>query len=353
MKINTYKKDGKTHYKFQIRLGDKVTSRSGFKTKNSAIFAYTQMLEDYQNEVEGNITYQKVFNEWLEIYKTRVKETTLQSTTTIFRIHILPVFGDMRIGDISTKDCQDFALSLTQFVKGREYYFHAKRIMTYAMGIYKLKENPFNLPIMPNFKEKDDNVDFLEPDDANRLIEYFNDDIYWKAMFRIFIYGGLRRGELLALTWQDIDFKRKGIDINKTLGTGKNNKLVISSPKTKKSKAFIEMDDKTMLILKELKLQSTNNIVFPNTKGNYRRLSDPDRILKKALKELGLKPIRVHDLRHTHASLLFYFGWDVKAVQERLRHASSKTTMDIYVHVAKKKPKQDINNFAAKMDKFA
>ncbi|MCW6701459.1 site-specific integrase [Anaerococcus sp. NML200537] len=353
MKIDAYKKNGKTHYKFQIRLGKKVKSRAGFTTKPAAIFAYTQMLEDYQNEVEGNITYQKVFNEWLEIYKTRVKETTLQSTTTIFRIHILPVFGDMRIGDISTKDCQDFALSLTQFVKGKEYYFQAKRIMTYAMGIYKLPSNPFNLPIMPHFKEKDDEVNFLEPDEANKFLEYFNNDIYWKAMFRIFIYAGLRRGECLALTWKDIDFKRKGVDINKTLGTGKDNKLVVSTPKTKKSKAFLELDEETLLILKELKLQSKNDIIFPNSKGNYRRLSDPDRKLKKALKDLGLKPIRVHDLRHTHASLLFYFGWDIKAVQERLRHSSSKTTMDIYVHVAKKKPKQDINNFASKMDKFA
>lgn len=206
---------------------------------------------------------------------------------------------------------------------------------------------------MPNFKESDKKVDFLEPDDANRLIEYFNDDIYRKAMFRIFIYAGLRRGECLALTWNDIDFKRKGVDINKTLTTGIDNKLVVSSPKTKKSKAFIELDKETLLILKELKLQSKNNIIFPNNKGEYRRLSDPDIRLKKALKDLGLKPIRVHDLRHTHASLLFYFGWDVKAVQERLRHASSKTTMDIYIHVTKKKPKQDINSFAEKMDKFA
>lgn len=353
MKIESYKIKSGTRYRFQIRLGEKVTTRSGFKTKNSAIFAYTQLLEEYQNGVEGNVTYQQVYDEWLEVYKTKVKEATLQSTTTIFKIHILPVFAQKRIGDITTKDCQKFALNLTQFVKGKEYYYHAKRIMNYAQGIYKIQENPFNIPIMPNFKESDKKVDFLEPDDANRLIEYFNDDIYRKAMFRIFIYAGLRRGECLALTWNDIDFKRKGVDINKTLTTGIDNKLVVSSPKTKKSKAFIELDKETLLILKELKLQSKNNIIFPNNKGEYRRLSDPDIRLKKALKDLGLKPIRVHDLRHTHASLLFYFGWDVKAVQERLRHASSKTTMDIYIHVTKKKPKQDINSFAEKMDKFA
>lgn len=311
------------------------------------------MLEDYQNEVEGNITYQQVYDEWLEVYKTTVKETTLQSTTTIFSIHILPVFGESRISDITERECQAFAIDLSQFVKGKEYYNQAKRIMDFAMKIYNLPKNPFKGAILPKFKQADEKVDYLEPDDANKLINYFDKDIYRKSLFRLMIYTGIRRGECLALCWTDIDFKNSELSINKTLGTGKDNKLVVSTPKTKESNAIIDLDKDTILLLKELKLQSNNTIVFPNRKGNYRRLSDIDRKLKKALKDLNLKPIRVHDLRHTHASLLIASGADIKYVQHRLRHKDIKTTMNIYTHITKNKKEENLDNFVKYMESNA
>lgn len=353
MKITSYKKGGKTYYKFRIRLGNTVTTRSSFKTKNAAIFAYTKLIEDYQNEIDGNITYQKAYEEWLKVYKTTVKETTLQSTITIFNIHVLPVFGEYRLNDITEKMCQAFAISLSKFVKGKEYYNQAKRIMDFSMKIYNIPKNPFKGTILPKFKEADEKVDYLEPDDANKLIKFFDKDLYWKCLFRLMIYTGIRRGECLALCWTDIDLDNGELNINKTLGTGKDNKLVISTPKTKESNATIDLDKDTILLLKELKLQSDNTIIFPNGKGNYRRLSDIDNKLKKALKELNLKPIRVHDLRHTHASLLFASGADIKYVQHRLRHKSIKTTMNIYTHITKEKKEESLENFVKYMKKNA
>lgn len=353
MKITTYKKQGKNHYKFQIRLGDKVTRRSGFKTKNEAIYAYTQLLEDYNNQIDGNLLFDDAFNEWLKVYQTKVKETTYENTMLIYKNHILPVFQDMRLKDITPDLCQKFALSLSNYVKGKTIFNYAKSVMDYGVKIYNLPSNPFEKVLLPNFKQSRKRIDFLEADEAASLINYYKDKLEWHTIFRILIYGGLRRGELLALEWQDINFTDSQITINKSIGVGENQKVILTSPKNKNSIRTIDMDQETMLGLKELKLRSQSNIVFTNTTQNYKRLSDIDRKLKKALKHLGLKPIRVHDLRHTHASLLFASGADMKYVQQRLGHARIETTMNIYTHVTKHKRKENLSNFVKYMESQA
>ena len=353
MKIETYKTKSGTRYKFQIRLGDKVTRRGGFKSSNAAIFAYTKLLEDYNDMLDGNFKYKEVYEEWLNIYKTKVKETTYESATSIYRIHILPTFGEMKIKDIDTKHCQKFAMNLSQFVKGKEYFNYAKRVMDYAVKIHGLPKNPFNDVILPDFKAPTEQIDYLEPEEVAILLDYFKDNIYWLALFRLMIYTGIRRGETLALTWQDIDFKNNTLNINKTLGIGKNKKVIVSTPKTESSEAIIDLDPGTTLILKEYKLQSKSDIVFPNKKGDYRRLSDISDKLKKSLKELGLKEIRVHDLRHTHATLLFASGASMKYVQKRLRHTKIETTLNIYTHVTKKDKTDTLDNFVNYMTKNA
>ena len=125
------------------------------------------------------------------------------------------------------------------------------------------------------------------------LINYYKKNLQWYTIFRVLIYGGLRRGELLALEWSEVNFKDSQITINKNLGVGENQKVILTSPKNKNSIRTIDMDPETILCIKELKLRSTSPIVFPNTKGDYKRLSDIDDRLKRALKNLGLKPIRV------------------------------------------------------------
>lgn len=105
MKIIKYTKYGKTRYRFQIRLGDDVTTRSGFKTQNEAIFAYTQLIEKYQEELDENEKYHVIYENWLKIYKTQVKESTYQACTSIYRLHILPTFGDIKINKITPLMC--------------------------------------------------------------------------------------------------------------------------------------------------------------------------------------------------------------------------------------------------------
>lgn len=263
MKIEKYKKNNKTFYRFQIRLGSKVTRRSNFKTKAEAIFEYTRMVEDYEDGISGNITYNEMFEKWDKFYKTTVKESTYYRNYRKFQNYVLPVFGEKKLDEITVDDCQEFIVSLSHLVEGRTIYNQAKRVMRYAVKSKFVRENPFNNVEIPKFKEEVERIDFLTVREVNILLDYIKDDIYWYTMFRIFIYVGLRRGELLALTWDDIDFEKKTININKTATIGINYKVKIALPKTKASIAVLPLDDFTVLSLKKLKLQSKYDLIFP------------------------------------------------------------------------------------------
>lgn len=179
------------------------------------------------------------------------------------------------------------------------------------------------------------------------------------SFFRTLAFTGMRVGELLALTWKDIDFNDNYIKINKTLARGKNRRLYVEQPKTKNSKRDIPVDDETMNILKKWRLEqrkwlltlgintlSKNQLVFSNQKNEYLQLSKPRKWLEVIIKQNNLKRITIHGLRHTHASLLLEAGANIKDVQERLGHSSIQITMDLYIHITDKRKEKTAAQFA-------
>ena len=348
MNIKTYKKsDGKTYYEFSIRVNNKTTRRRGFKSKEEAKRAYFKLSDELEknSHIDNRITYQKVYDKWIEIYKSTVTESTLQKTLTDFNNHILPYFGKYPISKIKPYICQEYVNSLKHYINGKSIFNQAKRVYEFAVKMNIADKNPFNNVILPKFKEKKVITDFLTVNEVKILLDYIESDLYWYCAFRLLIYTGLRRGELLALEWNDIDFKNNELNVNKTLTRGIDYQLYISNGKTKKSVRKIILDKDTVLSLKKLKLNSNNKIIFPNKKGKYRRLGDIADMLNKIIKNTGIKRIRVHDLRHTHASLLFASGATAKEVQERLGHTDIKTTMNIYTHVTEDKRKEAVDKF--------
>lgn len=348
MNIKSYKKsDGKTYYEFSIRVNNKTTRRRGFKSKEEAKRAYFKLSDELEknSHIDNRITYQKVYDNWIEIYKSTVTESTLQKTITDFNNHILPFFGKYPISKIKPYMCQEYVNSIRHFINGKQIFNQAKRVHEYAVKMDIADKNPFNNVILPKFKEKKVMTNFLTTNEVKTLLDYIESDLYWYCAFRLLIYTGLRRGELLALEWGDIDFKNNELNINKTLTRGIDYKLYVSNGKTKKSVRKIILDKDTVLSLKKLKIKSNTKIIFPNKQGKYRRLSDVADMLNKIIKNTGIKKIRVHDLRHTHASLLFASGATAKEVQERLGHTDIKTTMNIYTHVTEDKRKEAVDKF--------
>ena len=178
-------------------------------------------------------------------------------------------------------------------------------------------------------------------------------------MFRVLAYTGMRKGELQALEWSDIDFIDNTININKTLSINSEHKITVQTPKSKSSIRKISIDEETKLILKRWKIKQKelffsigtrvkkNQLCFTNDITNdYLYLNFTNDKLKKICKKHKFKEIKIHGFRHTHCSLLFESGFTIQEVQDRLGHSDLKTTMSIYAHVTEKQRDNMADKFA-------
>ena len=211
-------------------------------------------------------------------------------------------------------------------------------------------------------KSKDDQ-NFLDKKQLKKFLSEIKDheseQIY--TMFHVLAYTGLRRGELLALTWKDVDFLNEMLSVTKNATYVKNEKF-ISTTKTTASERLLSLDHDTLYLLKNWKLNQKKlffsrgvrvksdekQLVFPNPQNEL--------FYKSILQSILAKPfykdfkITTHGFRHTHASLLFESGATIKQVQERLGHTDVKTTLDVYTHVTKNAEKDTAINFLKYMN---
>lgn len=156
-------------------------------------------------------------------------------------------------------------------------------------------------------------------------------------MFYLELASGLRRGELLALLWTDLDVEQRTISVNKSVA-GRRGELKVSAPKTKHSIRKVAIPKQTVeLLLQEHAQHPDNPYMFPSlVTGSMYHPDAAGRIHKKLLKESGIKNVRFHDLRHTFATVALQNGVDIKTLSQMLGHYSSGFTLDTYTHVTTK-----------------
>lgn len=156
----------------------------------------------------------------------------------------------------------------------------------------------------------------------------------------LLIASGIRRGEGLGLSWDNVEFKNNTIKIKQTLSRGKK----MGTPKTKKSIRAVALDDETMTVLKEhrkrqleelmvLGVKNEHNLLFLTTKGTPYEPGNVLRDFKKLCNRLEIPVIPLHNLRHLHVSWLIRAGVDIKTIQEREGHARAQITLDTYAHL--------------------
>jgi len=368
------KKDGSKLWQFQTYLGIDAasgkeirTTRRGFKTKKEAQIALNKLELDFEKnglQKESKVTFQDVYDLWVVNYEHTVKESTFVKQTEQYKIHVLPAFGQKKIDKITVAAAQKFANDkVKDFVKYREFIRAASRIFEYAITLDYIHQNPFKKITIPKRKEKagDKIENYFTKAELNTFLNAVDskNDLKMSAFFRTLAFSGMRAGELLSLTWQDIDFDSQFIVINKTLARGKDRRLYVEAPKTKSSRRVIPMDEKTLSILKEWRLyqrkimlgfghntMKKNQLVFSNLDNEFLQLSKPRKWLEVIIKQNNLKRITVHGLRHTHASLLLEAGATIKDVQERLGHSSIQITLDLYIHITEKRKEETAAQFA-------
>ena len=343
------KKDGSTAYKLVAYLGVDPetkkqirTTRQGFKTEREAKRVELELIEQYERQGGWkkvvNTTFGEIATLWFEQYQHTVKPSTYFNTEGYYNAQIKPVFGSLIINKISVLTCQKTVNRLSAFAAYGSYVSIINRIFKFAVNLGVINQNPMDKVIrakcshvpksetVENFYTKTELLHFLDIVERTR-------DISELLFFRIAAYGGLRVGEILALENTDFDFKNSTISITKTVAWTKKG-YIIQSPKTKKSKRTISMDNETMELAKKyiksmpIPIRGTQHLY------TFSPVSARNR-LKKILSDNNLKPITLHGFRHTHASLLFEAGVPAKLTQERLGHSKISITLDLYTHLSK------------------
>ena len=258
--------------------------------------------------------------------------------------------------NINAKHCQDFIDQLSSKISSfKEYGNQLDLLFRYAVKKKVIIDNPLKYVIYPytpydhQYIQENLDVQYWEKDMLKKFLIICEETLNFReyALFRTLLFTGIRKGELGALQENDINIDEKTLTINKTL-YWENKNYILLSPKTKKSKRVISLDEKTFVVL--LKLIKLNNelrnehgnpaieqFLFPRiTDLKPIRLAYPNDLLESVCNKFKIKNISVHGLRHTHASMLFAAGARMKDIQMRLGHARIATTMDTYTHLTER-----------------
>ena len=367
-------KDNETLYKFRFYAGlDELTGkqryirRQGFKSEKDAKtellkIEYLVSTNQYFKSVKSG-EFGDVLDEWLALHKETVKASTWQFIELRANKHVRPYFKDMYVDKITLRQCQDF-VNKTFKVAPVAYVYSVsivKNTLDYALRLGMIESNPMLYVIKPKKQANisDNHGNYYNKDELKKFLDVAkNTNLKKYALFRLLAYSGMRIGECLALTWHDLDYKNNTIAINKTLART-NNGIKIQTPKTKASNRVISLDNETIQVLKMWQLEQrkqllkvginamdSKQLIFSNGKNSFIIVPTVRLAIKQIAKKAGIHSITTHGFRHTHATLLFASGLDIKQVQARLGHSNVQTTLNIYTHAMKEKQDKIGDEFA-------
>ena len=340
-------KTGKWFAKFYYTdwIGDRKQKwKRGFATKKEAQAFERDFLE--RQAGSPDMTFQSLYEIYIEDMSGRLKESTLAHKRNIYETKILPYFKNKPINEIQATDIRKWQTMLMRdshnykdtYLKSINNQFSC--IMNYAKRFYNLTTDPCGRAGSMG-KSNADEMDFWTLDEYLLFRESIQDKPASYLCFEVLYWTGMREGEMLALTASDIDFEKKTISINKTFSRNKG-KDVITVPKTKKSKRVVAMPD---FLAEELQdfinrqyMLDPKRRLFPYTK------SFLSHEMLRGCKDSGVKKIRIHDLRHSHASLLINQGFDALTIAERLEHEKVSTTLNTYSHLFPHKQGELVQN---------
>lgn len=372
-------KKGEKFYRFQIYLGKNEVTGTSVYVKRRGFTKYRDALNEYKDiqeqikkgtfkvATEKRYKVSDLISRWEKYYKTTVKESTFATTKRIIDNHILPQLGNIYLDKLAVDRCEKAVNVWCEEAPRtfKRYIRYTNNFLDYGVNIELIASNPMRKVIRPKIASKVDKfTDFYTKKELDKFLTVCKASQPLKVyvFFRLLAYSGMRKGEALALTWNDIDLINNTISVNKALTTGFNNRLIVGTPKTQNSVRTLDMDIETMNILKEWHQEqikelfkiginglNKNQLIFSNELNELIFPSKPTEWNNRTCLAGGLRHIKTHGFRHTHASLLFESGASMEDVKERLGHSKIETTMNIYTHVSRGRKKQTATQFAEYM----
>jgi integrase len=350
-------KDGRPRWELRVaggwdpqRLRYRQVSRTVVGSRREASSALARLATEVDDgkHLGGDATVAELFTRWLALIEDHRSPTTLREYRNKIRLHLNPALGHVRVSKLTSAQIDDLYTGLRQR-KGlsassiRQVHAVLRRALEQARKWGWLERNPATLASPPSVHHKRTVVP--SPADWQRLVEACSGDHDFATMVRLAAATGARRGELCALRWPDVDLRTGLVWIRRSLVVGQDLELVEKPTKTHAERRFT-LDAGTIRELeahhrrmeeRALTCDATTDadgFVFSH-EPDCSRPWRPDFVTATftRLRRLANVPgVRFHDLRHLHASYLIDAGIPVSTVAQRLGHAQTSTTHNIYVH---------------------
>ncbi|WP_346929198.1 site-specific integrase [Clostridium sp.] len=368
MPKTTYRKktiNGKEYFFYRLRHENSSKPRDLYA---SSVKELEGKIKSARRELDYNIVnnkecFETFFSDWLfEVRFLKLKSATKEKYEGIFRNYIKDSdLSEIKMKNLKVRDIQSYYNKLSKEGKSRNCIKMLNKLVgaciRYAFDNDIIIKDFSKSVVLPKETEKDklnkkDTVNPFTLEEQKQFIKAIKGHEH-EMLFLTALNSGMRQGELLALTWDDIDLKNNSIRVNKNLSVvnevtreGRGGSILeVQTPKTKNGIRTVDIPElltkqlkqhKTKQSLDKLKvggLYDNNNLVFCDSFGKYLPRRDLLDIYKKVLKDNDIKPRKFHDLRHTYATRLFELGENPKTVQELLGHGSLSITLDTYTHV--------------------
>ncbi len=339
------RKDGKEVVRYYIRYlenGKRKTLPGGFTRKKDAQAALGRMLAEQAAGAFGKpdqaILFRDVATLWLAKVEPEVGVRTYIDYQQVVENHLLPAFGDKRIKEIRTAEIEAFRNATLSKVSPRttnKVLRVLKMMFGYADRHQYVAEDPSRH--VANVKQTKQEMDFLgrlDPGEIDKFLKETKPEFY--PLFVTAIWTGMREGELFALRWGNVDFKRNRINVRETY-----DKHGYREPKSQAGKRQVVMSPELAKVLqghREAQLEvseeaTATDSVFQSRNGKPLVASTVVREFQRTLERAGLRKMRFHDLRHTYGALTASMGAPPKFIQSQMGHASLTITLDTYGHL--------------------
>ena len=345
-------KDGTTCQSWQIVYNDfsgKEKKESGFRTKAEAESALANALNkaqaDTNSTVNKDITFAEASDLHIKLYaEVHLKKSTCDGYKGYLKYHLLPVFGKMKIVDITKTAIEELVKSKIQEGKSNQTINHLINLMSAILQRMVeddiISKNQARRVRKMEIKSKEVRIlESAEMDVVLDVAKKFYPEFY--PLLFTAILTGLRRGELMGLKWSKINWITNQINVDASFHKG-----MLTTPKTKHSVRKVKMCQELAKVLKEWKLKcpkGDKDLVFPNESGNFQ---DADNMVKRKfepiIRKAGIDKVTWKSLRHTFVSILISQNVNPKYIQKQVGHGSYKVTMDIYGHIMSENYEQGV-----------
>ena len=330
--------------------GKRVTKRVSASTRRECeqlLREAIQRVESGRTSVDDRLTVREyLVDRWLPSIVSTVRPSTLQRYADVVRLHVLPIIGGIRLAKLSPLDLQRLYADrlATGLSPTTVRYHHAvlHRALGQAVRMRVLDRNVADLVDAPRPTRLD--VTAWDAKEVVRVLAV-GDTTELAALWRLALFGGLRRGEILGLMWEDVDLEREMLAVRRSLVRGSSGAWEFGPPKTASSRRTIALDPSCIAALRKHRsaqnaerlrlgaIWQDQGLIFPNDRGDPLQPNTLILRFKRLVAAAGVRPIRFHDMRHTCATLALIQGVHPKVVQERLGHANIAMTLDRYSHV--------------------